>query len=233
VSLKEELEEAVARIFRERWTKRDGRVVPVPEDLKLGNDAVNLDATVLYADMADSTALVDHHSASFAAEIYKAYLTCAAKIIKDEGGVITAYDGDRVMAIFLGDAKNSIAARAALKINGAVWNIINPALERQYPNDTYKVRHHIGIDTSSLFAARIGVRNDNDLVWVGRAANYAAKLCAIPEYNKIFLTEEVFDRLRDESKYGGDPKQLMWEAREWSQMNNKRVYSSTWKWNKL
>jgi class 3 adenylate cyclase len=43
----------------------------------------------------------------------------------------------------------------------------------------YQLKHVIGIDSSSLFACRIGIRNDNDAVWVGRAANYAAKLSAI------------------------------------------------------
>jgi len=73
---------------------------------------VKLDATVLYADMSGSTKLVDAFtSPKFPAEVYKCYLSCAAKIIKAGGGSITAYDGDRVMAVFLGDSKNSSAAR--------------------------------------------------------------------------------------------------------------------------
>jgi class 3 adenylate cyclase len=100
-----------------------------------------------------------------------------------------------------------------LKINGAVINIINPALAAQYPKRAYTVRHHIGVDTSSLFVARIGVRNDNDLVWVGRAANYAAKLCAISEYNTVFITEDVFSRMHNDAKIGGTPKRLMWKER--------------------
>jgi class 3 adenylate cyclase len=51
----------------------------------------------------------------FAAEIYKTFLHCAAKIIRSEDGVITAYDGDRIMAVFIGNAKNTSAVRAALK----------------------------------------------------------------------------------------------------------------------
>jgi class 3 adenylate cyclase len=64
-----------------------------PKGLRLGNDAIKLDAVVLYADMADSTALVDTNKAAFAAEVYKSYLTCAAKIIKKQDGAVTAYDG--------------------------------------------------------------------------------------------------------------------------------------------
>ena len=188
MALKEDLEAAVSKIFREIWTERDGHDVPLPEDLKLGNDAVKLDATVLYADMSESTQLVDSYKPPFAAEIYKAYLTCAAKIVKSEGGNITAYDGDRIMVVFIGDSKNTTAAKTALRLNGAVHNIINPALIRQYPKTRYKVKHVVGVDTSSILAARIGVRNDNDRVWVGRAANYAAKLCAINEEKTVFIT---------------------------------------------
>ncbi len=79
--LKADLEEAVGKIFREHWETRNGYVVPAVTDLKLGNDGVNLDAVVLYADMSDSTKLVDEHGATFAAEVYKAYLECAARIV--------------------------------------------------------------------------------------------------------------------------------------------------------
>jgi class 3 adenylate cyclase len=81
MTLKDDLESEVKKIFRDEWTERDGRVVPDLEDLELGNDAVKLNATVLYTDMADSTDLVDHHKDCFAAEVYKAYLRCAARII--------------------------------------------------------------------------------------------------------------------------------------------------------
>src|SRR5688500_11199572 len=95
-TLREQLDEEVRKVFRERWTTRDGQKVPESKDLQLGNDAVLLKGTVLYADLAESTGLVDGHSASFAAEVYKSYLHCAAKIIRAEGGEITAYDGDRI-----------------------------------------------------------------------------------------------------------------------------------------
>ena len=118
--LKPELDIAVKNIFAGVWSERDREVVPEPEDLKLGNDAVKLNATVRYADISSSTALVDSYRAQFAAEIYKVFLVCAAKIIKDEDGVITAYDGDRVMGVFIGGSKNTHAGRTALRINAVL-----------------------------------------------------------------------------------------------------------------
>lgn len=110
----------------------DGQAVPESEALSLGKSSVKLDGTVLYADFFAFTNLVDQFDAWFAAEIYKTYLHCAAKIIRSEGGSITSYDGDRVMAVYIGDDKNSSAARTALKINYAVSKIINPAIQKQY-----------------------------------------------------------------------------------------------------
>src|SRR5229473_6685001 len=108
MTFKTDLESTVKEIFESEWTEREGKVVPDLKGLSLDNDAAKLDATVLYADIADSTNLVDRysHQHDFAAEVYKTYLRCAASIIKSEKGIVTAYDGDRVMAVFLGDSKN-------------------------------------------------------------------------------------------------------------------------------
>jgi class 3 adenylate cyclase len=230
VTFKTDLESEVKGIFESKWIVREGRVVPDPKDLSLGNDAMKLHATVLYADMADSTDLVDHHRRPFAAEVYKTYLRCAARIIKNEQGSITAYDGDRVMAVFLGDSNNTSAVLSALKINYAVQNIINPLMKKQYPNTTYQLKHVVGIDTSELFVARIGVRNDNDLVWVGRAANYAAKLCSYNGKHSTYITGAVFDSMDKSAKYGGENNSLMWDERVWTARNNMKIYGSTWTW---
>ena len=89
MALATDLQTEVKAILAKTWTTRDGQVVPEPADLKLGNDGVKLDATVLYADMDGSTNLVDTYSATIAAEVYKSYMVCTARIIKQAGGNIT------------------------------------------------------------------------------------------------------------------------------------------------
>lgn len=228
MGLKDDLSAEVSQMFRLQWSVRDGQKVPDVEDIRLGNDAVKISATVLYADLADSTKLVDGHGWKFAAEVYKSYLHSASKIIKDEGGVITAFDGDRVMAVFFDRAKNTNAVRCALKIKWAVTNVINPALEKQYPSKSYTVRHVVGIDTSDLRAARTGVWGSNDLVWVGRAANYAAKLSSINENGYYtFITEDVYKAMTDDGRYSGDKP--IWEKRI-PTLNGVGVYRSSWGW---
>ena len=70
MALKLDLESEIAHIFKTNWRKREGNVVPDDESISLDNEAIELQATVLYADLADSTKLVDGNAPFFAAEIY-------------------------------------------------------------------------------------------------------------------------------------------------------------------
>jgi class 3 adenylate cyclase len=225
----DEITAEIQEILSTQWTRREGRQVPEPEAIQLGNDGVTLDGTVLYADMADSTDLVDRYEDWFAAEVYKSFLVAACHIIRNNDGSITAFDGDRVMAVFYGPRKNSSAAIAGLQINWAVGEI-NAQIESEHPDAKLHLSHSVGIDTSSLFVAKTGIRNSNDLVWVGRAANYAAKLSSSSEFDEgTIITEDVFKKLRLDAKNGGDPEMLMWEPARWKEMNL-AVYKSTWTW---
>ncbi len=228
MGLKDELSDEVKSTFAQAWDVQKTESVPAPEDLRLNaNHAKDLEkATVLYADLDGSTSMVDNYKWEFSAEIYKTFLRCASQIIQSEGGAITAYDGDRVMAIFTGGTKNTDAVRCALKINYAVSEIIQPAIDAQYKTD-FKLRHVVGIDTSQLRTSRIGVRGDNDLVWIGRAANHAAKLTN--ESGKpTWITKAVYDSIMDDVKFHNG--QNMWQKAYWTSMNNMEVYSSTYWW---
>jgi class 3 adenylate cyclase len=96
-----------------------------------------------------------------------------------------------------------------------------------YPGTNFNLKHVVGVDTSQLRTARIGVRGDNDLVWIGRAANYAAKLTTLSD-KPIWITKSVFDAMHDDVKYSNGT--AIWEARKWKAMNDLPVYCSTHWW---
>jgi class 3 adenylate cyclase len=231
VGLKQELDDHCDAIFEKIWRRRNGTVVPDDKSLTYTNDGIDMEGAVLYADLAASTALVDGKKEEFAAEIYKTFLYVAGRIIRSEGGVITAYDGDRIMAVFTnGATRRTDAVRAALKINYGVNNIVQARMKANYPRSTYVVSHSCGVDYSRLMVAKTGVRGANDLVWVGRAANYAAKLCAIPEPYRTWITADVHDNMMEATRVGANGLN-MWTPRTWSEMNDHRIYCSNWHWN--
>ena len=223
------LNSEVRQTLQEPWSTLGIRAVPESTDLELGNQAVTLDGVVLYADLNESTSLVDTMRPSFAAEVYKCFLVCAARIVQLEAGTVTAYDGDRIMAVFRSRARYGNAVRAALKLNYAVQSIINPAFIEMHPRERYSLTHTVGIDVSDLFVARTGIRQANDLVWVGRAANHAAKLSA-RRGPPTQITSEVYDRLDDRHKIGPDARN-MWISATASEIGGRRIYTSTGDWN--
>ncbi|MDX6274146.1 MAG: hypothetical protein QOJ92_1356 [Frankiales bacterium] len=229
MGLKADLEEYCKKTLADRWTKTDATKVPEADDLGLGNEAKLLDGVVLYADLADSTKLVKNHKDLFAAEVYKTFLYSTAKVIRACGGAVTAYDGDRVMAVFIGESKNSDAARCAVQINWATKNIVSPAILKQYPDTTYRIKHKVGIDASDLFITRTGIRGSNDLVWVGNSANNAAKLAALSTDYPTYITAAVYGRLNEMSKFGGDPKRDMWTDLGTKDLGY-RIHGSTFWW---
>lgn len=115
MALGDDLGTEVRQIFAEQWTTSKG----IAKNLKLANDSRHFArATILYADLSGSTTLVDAHPWTMAGEIYKTYLACAARVIRSMGGEIVAYDGDRVMAVFISDMQTSNAANALCRSIG-------------------------------------------------------------------------------------------------------------------
>ena len=215
MALLDELNSKVDEYVTTRWeTPPKASVVPTAENLTLGNTGKVLDACVLYADIHRSTEMVDDLIPELAAEYYKAFLYCSARIIKSNNGEITAYDGDRVMAVFIGEDQADRAVISAMQINYAVMFIINPKFQTTYTNSHKPLKHTVGIDCGEMLVSKVGVRVDSDLVWVGSASNYAAKLNSFEtlkiEYSTR-ITQEVFNKLSNRTLFGGD-KQMMWDG---------------------
>src|ERR1700692_1473682 len=227
--LKADLETSVDQIISTRWAQRDGRVVPESDDsVKFIHDAVTLDATFVYADLADSPALAQRDK-YLAAEVFQAFLNSTSRVMLSENGEIRSFDGDRVMAVFIGDDKNSRASRCALKINWVFSKSVKPKLEAAYSGKLagFALNYAAGVDTGEVWAVRGGVRNNSDLVWVGRAPNLSAKLSAMRDgLNRTWITGAVYDRLERASKFANGLD--MWTQRRWTQQGDMRVFCSNY-----
>lgn len=228
MTLKDELSLSVRNTFKTSWERNKGTVVPESDDIGLGNIGKDVDIAILYADISSSTEMVIGCKDWFSGEIYKNFLYCCSRLVSAEGGYIRSFDGDRIMGIFIGDSKNSSAARCALKINWCVKNIIQKEHDDHYKDRSkYKLKHTCGIDSSPIMATRAGIRGNNDLVWIGRSANYAAALNDMSHEYPTWITDNVYVNLNDTLKYS-DGKN-MWVEDFWEKRGIK-IYKSTYWW---
>ena len=235
MSLSDDIKTDVQGFIDTPWNIRKGQVVPSSTSVALAGGAVELDATFLYADLADSSKMAKELDRRVAAKIMKSFLATSCRLIKSLGGTIQSFDGDRVMGIFVGSSKNSDAAKCALQINYVVKNVIKTEFEKKYEsvrNASFRIKHGVGVDTGTVITVRAGVRGSNDLIWIGRAPNLAAKLSDLRESpHHTFITASVYNMLNDDSKYGGQNNENMWESRIWKFLGDSiRVYRSSWRW---
>jgi adenylate cyclase len=235
MSLFDDLGTDVQGTIEQPWNKRVGRVVPNSVDIALAGGAVELEATMLYADLANSSKMAYELDRRIAAKILKSFLATTSRLVRVRGGAIVSFDGDRILGVFVGNAKNSQAVRCALNINYVVSKIIQPKFEARYKSvrdASFDIEHGCGIDTGTVFTVRAGARGDNDLIWIGRAPNLAAKLSDLREspYRSV-ITSEVYDSMHDSSKFGGTNNEDMWQKRTWKFLGeNISVYRSNWWW---
>jgi len=92
--------------------------------------------------------------------------------------------------------------------------------------------HTVGIDVGKVLISKTGVRIDSDLVWVGPAANYAAKLNSFDGLDsdyQIRVTEEVYSALSRACLVGvaGDP---IWEG-PYTNIDPRRHYRTNFRRN--
>lgn len=237
MGLADDISAAVTSVVSSNWDTRKGTVVPGTDNVKLSNGAVEVDAVYLYADLADSTGLARDFTRTTAAKVIRAYLDATCRVIKARGGQIRSFDGDRVMAVFMGTTKNSDAAKCGLQIHHVVDKIVRPKVEANLSSITtkgFQIKHCVGIDSGTALIVRGGVRGHNDLVSIGRAPNVAAKLSDVRNGSyRTYITDAVYKRLLDTSKLGPAPdKKPMWAGPYTREVGGETitVYRSNWTW---
>ena len=234
MSLLNEIEIDVKNTIDTPWDLRKGRVVPSTTDIALSGGTIELDATFLYADLADSSKMAKELDRRVAARIMKSFLATTCRLIIKSNGTIQSFDGDRVMGVFVGDLKNTNATTCALKINHVVTQIIKTKYENKYESvrdATFNIRHGVGVDTGTVMGVRAGARGSNDLIWIGRAPNLAAKMSDIRNQPySSHITASVYNKLADSAKFSKQ-KTNMWESCSWNFLGDKiSIYRSKWRW---
>jgi class 3 adenylate cyclase len=231
MGLRDDLAADIDGVLGQAWNTRDGTAVPTTDTVALAGGGVNLKATMLYADLADSTSLA-MWDRRVTARICKAFLAASSRIIRARDGEIRSFDGDRVMGVFLGNYKNTNAVKCALQIDWMFQKLLRPKFEAKYEklrDGSFRLSHCTGIDTSDVLVVRAGIRNNNDLIWIGRAPNVAAKLSGLREGNySSYISGTVYDSLAPEGKASNGKS--MWEERKWGAGPIERIFRSSWIW---
>lgn len=232
MALLDDLKNKIATYFREKYEIKETTIVPSTDYSKLtfGNTALTSELTFIFIDIRKSSELHDTYGYEYAARIYQSFHDICLRIINSRDGNVRAFDGDRIMGVFSGDRKNNNAVETALNIRWATTNILNPQFKPEYA-----INIGIGIDTGETLITKVGKgRNteNNDLVWVGKACNYASHMCSYAK-NSIYISHAVFKKLNDSNKICDNRD--MWTAFNLTLKNGNTIlcYKTTCYWSVL
>ena len=99
--------------------------IPLPTEGRLCPQ--ELEATVLFADLQDSTALAERLSPTRFSELLQGFYALATDIITARGGTIDKFLGDGLVALFLPGTSGVDHARRALEAAHALIAALDPA----------------------------------------------------------------------------------------------------------
>ncbi len=150
--------------------------------------------TMLFADVAGSTALGERLDPEPLSSMLGFYFGAARAIIEDHGGAVEKFIGDAIVGSFgLGVAHEDDAiraVRAAFEIQQAI-TAMNPGLQQQF-DATIAAR--IGVHTGEV--AVDGAESSESLIF-GDAANTAARLEQRAEPGEVLIGQRTYRLIQD------------------------------------
>ena len=169
------------------------RLIEDPTAINLGGETKLI--SVISADIRGYTSMSERMSSSEVMTILNNYLDIMVKEIWDEGGTITGFWGDELLAIFnapLGQEDHALrAVRAAWKMRQAVLDY------RGSQPDDFPVTFGFGVNTDEAMVGNIGSRERiQNYTAIGDAVNVAARLQKKAQDNNIWLNHTTFTHVR-------------------------------------
>lgn len=232
MSLKDDVVSDTDDFFSGTYSITDGREIPDVDDIKFGKFGRQLELAMLFIDIRESTKIVDSFRRTTAARMYKAFLSGVAKIARNYNGELRSFNGDGVLVAFNGDYKCNNAVRSALAMNWLIIKVLRPKLDKYFENNQslndMGFSCGIGIEVGDILVVRGGIRgeNNNDLVWVGNATNYAVKLADRKDGYTTHISSKVYGKLEDKNKYSNSSE----KENMWAKVKDESIYVSNWRW---
>lgn len=169
------------------------QLIEDPRALNLGGEVKEI--SVISADIRGFTRLNEHMPSWEVVNLLNTYLEIMVKEIWDEGGTLTGFWGDALMAIFNAPLRQEDHALRAVR---AAWKMRMAVLAHQQsqPQDTL-ISFGIGVNTGEAMVGNIGSRERiQNYTAIGDVVNVASRLESNASDNNILLNHATFARVR-------------------------------------
>jgi adenylate cyclase len=149
---------------------------------------VEVDVSLLFADVRGSTALAERMSAAEFSRLLNRFYAVANKAVIDSDGLVDKFVGDEVFAFYLpivGRDHPQKAIQAAIEI-----------LERTGHRDRGGpwIPVGAGVHTGVAYVGAVGSEHQRDFTALGDAVNVTARLASFAAAGQVLVTDDAFGR---------------------------------------
>lgn len=155
----------------------------------LGLGGRELEATVLFADIRGFTRLSERRSPQETVVLLNRYLSIVVEEVLANGGLVSKFAGDSLMAVW--NVPASEPDHASLAVRTAVQSQQRIAQAASVLHDQDSVRLGFGVNTGLVLAGNIGTPGRLEYTVVGDAVNVAARLCSMAPGGEIWISEST------------------------------------------
>lgn len=161
-------------------------------DISLAPGGVLVEATVLFTDLENFTALCERiDDPEQVSEVLVGYFSRTCRHVLENDGTIIRYAGDAIQAAWGAPLPEPAHARKAVL---AAWKVHLAASDEIAG---FPLRTRIGVHTGRVLAGNLGSRERFDYAVIGDTVNFASRLEGLNKYlgTSVLLSEEVLARL--------------------------------------
>jgi class 3 adenylate cyclase/FixJ family two-component response regulator len=156
----------------------------------------NIDATVVFIDICNFTAITEKEPADVVVKLLNRYFDVMVKEIIAQDGYIDKFMGDAIMAIFRGEFHLDRAIEASLAVRKQIEKL--PQLSEGL-SLSFLPKVSIGINCGEMISGNIGSANLRrlDYTVIGDTVNTAQRLQSIAKEGQIVISEDSYQKVKD------------------------------------
>lgn len=163
-------------------------------DFQLAPGGTVVEATVMFTDLEDFTALAERlDNPSAVSEVLTAYFSQTTQHILENDGTIIKYAGDAVQAVWGAPLPDPDQARKAVV---AAWHLHRSSLTEVAG---YSLKTKIGLHCGPAMAGNLGSAERFDYAVIGDTVNFASRLEGLNKYlgTEILISDELCRKVKD------------------------------------
>lgn len=162
---------------------------------KLGGERKR--ASVVFADLGGFTSFSEKITPEDVVDVLNDFFSSMIPIVFKNSGTLDKLMGDCVMAVFGAPIDDEKCSFNAVKTVLEMFTAFNRF--KQIHGKTYRgLEMTVGINTGDLVAGFLGAENHLNYTVIGDTVNSAQRLQSLAEGNRIYLSENVFNDIKDD-----------------------------------